>query len=121
TQVKTVRIWRHDGQRRESMLSGVWRCAAGASPRGTHRHRFNFLTALLFGLTASGCSSVGTQTGSIGPFAASRTATIAIESIDGPPLTLTRKLTTTLGEEAEARQLAIVPREEPAQYRVRGY
>ena len=100
------------------MSGGVWRCALRALLRGVHRHGTRLLAISLLGLTAASCGSTGMP---LGPLAASRSASIAIESIDGPPPALTRKLATTLGEEAEARQLVVVPREEAAQYRVRGY
>jgi hypothetical protein len=48
-------------------------------------------------------------------------STIAFESIDGPPQAVFRRLVATLGEEAEARKVAVVSREGAAAYRVRGY
>jgi len=54
-------------------------------------------------------------------FAGARGSTIAFESIDGPPQGVFRKLVTTLGEEAEARRVAVVSREGAASFRVRGY
>jgi hypothetical protein len=104
------------------MLSGVWRCTFSASLRGVYRHRVrifaNSFLGLALGLAAAGCSSNGYL---LGPLAAGRTATIAIESIEGPPPALTNKLAANLREAAEARQLAIVAREDQANYRVRGY
>jgi hypothetical protein len=47
--------------------------------------------------------------------------TVAFESIDGPLEPVFNKLDQQLTEEARARQVAVVSREEPAQYRVRGY
>jgi len=47
--------------------------------------------------------------------------TVAFESIDGPPEPLFRKLVTQLAQEANARQVAMVSRDSPAQYRIRGY
>jgi hypothetical protein len=72
----------------------------------------------LVGLAAAGCNINGEP---LGPLAASRSATIAIESIDGPPPAVARKLAARLSEEAEARRIAVVSGEEPANYRVRGY
>jgi hypothetical protein len=72
----------------------------------------------LIGLSAAACQFNGE------PLATTPTApraTIAIESIDGPPQALVRKLATDLGEEAETRKLAVVARNEPAQYHMRGY
>jgi hypothetical protein len=72
----------------------------------------------MLGLSVAGCSTSGEK---FGPLAASRKASIAIESIDGPPPALTRKLATTMGEEAEVRKFLIVSRDEAAQFIVRSY
>ena len=48
-------------------------------------------------------------------------ATIAFESIDGPPPEVFRKLVAVLNDEAHARNVAVVSRSVPATYRVRGY
>jgi hypothetical protein len=72
----------------------------------------------MLGLSVAGCSTSGEK---FGPLAASRRASIAIESIDGPPPALTRKLATTMGEEAEVRKFLIVSRDEAAQFIVRSY
>jgi len=53
--------------------------------------------------------------------AASPNATVTFESIDGPPPDVFRKLVTSLNDEASARQVAVVPRQAAATYRVRGY
>jgi hypothetical protein len=104
------------------MSGGVWRFAFGASLRGVHPQGLRLfvisMLGIFLGFAAAGCSRSGE---SLGPLAASRRASIAIESIDGPPPAFTRKLATTIGEEAEARQFVVVPREEAAQYVVRGY
>jgi hypothetical protein len=76
------------------------------------------LAALLLGTTLAGCSSHAPATGRIIPVGA---ATIAFESIDGPPPAVFQKLVTTLNDEAAARQLPVVSRAEHATYRVRGY
>jgi hypothetical protein len=47
--------------------------------------------------------------------------TVAFESIDGPPESIFRKLVQDLNDEATARQVAVVSRDAPAQFRVRGY
>lgn len=47
--------------------------------------------------------------------------TVAFDSIDGPPEPLFRKLVAHLGQEASARKIAMVSREQPAQYVIRGY
>ena len=50
-----------------------------------------------------------------------RGATVAFESIDGPPPAQFAKLVQDLNNEAQMRQLAVTSREGPAAYRVRGY
>ena len=72
--------------------------------------------AVSLGLAASGCTTTGPN-----PLLQSRPATVAFESIDGPPPALFRKLVAKLGEEAQARQVPMVTREGFAPYRVRGY
>jgi hypothetical protein len=47
--------------------------------------------------------------------------TVAFESIDGPPETVFRDFVRQLNQEAQARQVAVVSRESPAQYRIRSY
>jgi len=70
---------------------------------------------------ATGCSSQ-----QVGRFASVNAAvpfnaTVAFESIDGPPPEVFRKLVTALNDEAGARRVAVVSRSSPATYRVRGY
>lgn len=48
-------------------------------------------------------------------------ATIAFESIDGPPPQVFNKLVASLNNEAGAQRIAVVSRNTPATYRVRGY
>jgi hypothetical protein len=47
--------------------------------------------------------------------------TVAFESIDGPPEPVFRRLVARLTEEANARKVAVVSREQPSQYVIRGY
>lgn len=103
------------------MQRGSHRGAAGAPEHGACRHRFGGLVAVvLLGSIAGACTHdrpgtpLATAEGAAG-------ATVAFESIDGPPLGVFNRLVEKLGEEADARQLAVVTREGPAQYRVRGY
>ncbi|MEH6951248.1 hypothetical protein V4R08_07850 [Nitrobacter sp. NHB1] len=57
-----------------------------------------------------------------GPFAqAGSGATVALESVDGPPPQVFDRLVNILNSESQLRNLAIVPREAQAAYRVRGY
>ena len=43
------------------------------------------------------------------------------DSIDGPPQSIFSRLVQDLGDEAVSRQMGVVSRQGPAQYRVRGY
>ena len=76
------------------------------------------LLAGMLGLGAAGCSTAPQAPAA---YASARGPTIAFESIDGPPESLFRKFVQDLSDEATARQMAIVSRDAPAQYRVRGY
>jgi hypothetical protein len=96
------------------MRSGMRRCAEGAP--GNLR-RCEVIATVLVALAASGC----THSGAPAPFSTVRTGTLAIESIDGPPVEVFHKLVHNLDQEAQTRQLPIVSREGPSQYRVRGY
>jgi hypothetical protein len=75
------------------------------------------------GVAAASCTTSGTldiaALGTGGGYG--RAGTVAFESIDGPPEAVFRRLVERLGEEANARNVAMVSREQPAQYRVRGY
>jgi hypothetical protein len=53
--------------------------------------------------------------------AAPRGASVAFESIDGPPPTQFRELVQKLNDQAQGLRLAVVSRDQPSAYRVRGY
>lgn len=76
------------------------------------------LAAVLLAL----CSAACTTNGQVTPVAATpRGATVAFESVDGPPESIFHNLVQNLSAEAEARQIAVVSRESAAHYRVRAY
>jgi hypothetical protein len=50
-----------------------------------------------------------------------RGATVAFDSVDGLPPSQFKKLVQDLNDEAQVRRLAIISREQPSAYRVRGY
>ncbi len=80
----------------------------------------------LVGLALAGCSTAPQGPTAIsmqGPRAAATVngPTIAFDSIDGPPESVFRSFVQDLNDEAAARQMAVVSRAAPAQYRVRGY
>jgi hypothetical protein len=91
-----------------------------AAPRASLcRARLGGLLAVALGLGLGGC--VTTQQQVPAAYASARGPTIAFESIDGPPESIFRKYVQNISDEANARQMAIVSREAPAQFRVRGY
>lgn len=74
------------------------------------------LLAAAFAVSLAGCNQNGSPTA-----AAPRGATVAFESIDGPPQAQFRTLVQNLNDEAQSRQLAVISREQSSVYRVRGY
>ncbi|HEY0224535.1 MAG TPA: hypothetical protein VGC38_08485 [Pseudolabrys sp.] len=50
-----------------------------------------------------------------------RGATVAFDSIEGPPPAQFKTLVRNLNDEAQSRRLAVISRETPSAYRVRGY
>jgi hypothetical protein len=97
------------------MQSGTGRGAAGAS-ESLCRHLVGLAAAMVLALTAVACTTAGQPMLSSG-----RGGTLAFDSIDGPPAGIFHKLVHNLNQEAQQRQLAVVSREAPSQYRVRGY
>jgi hypothetical protein len=73
---------------------------------------------LLGALALAGCNTVGQQNAGV---TGSRGATVAFESIDGPPRGVFEKLVQDLNTEAQERRVAVVSREGASAYRVRGY
>jgi hypothetical protein len=98
------------------MWRGTYRCGAAAwFARGA--------ALMIAACSLAGCMTAGEPVFDTSGFggAGPRGTTVAFESIDGPPETVFRKLVAQLTTEANARQVAVVSRESPAQYRVRGY
>jgi hypothetical protein len=85
------------------------RSAAGASAR-------IILILPLLALALAGCNTTGSAS-----LNGTRGATVAFESIDGPPREIFDKLVQDLNTEAQSRQLAVVSRTDSSTYRVRGY
>ena len=82
-------------------------------------HRVSRLVLAAAGaMTLAGCTFDGPPSLSA---ALPRGATVAFESIDGPPPTKFKKLVQNLNDEAQSRQIAVISRESPSVYRVRGY
>ena len=74
--------------------------------------------ALAAAALLSACNTTGSPNATL---TGTRGASVAFESIDGPPPDIFRKLVARLNEEAQTRRLAVVSRETPSTYRVRGY
>jgi hypothetical protein len=98
------------------MRSGTGRPAKGG-PANRRWCGIGVVVTFAVALTASGCNHSSQPTA----FSAARNGTLAFESIDGPPVAVFDKLVHNLDQEAQTRQLAVVSREGPSQYRVRGY
>ncbi|MGE0062441.1 MAG: hypothetical protein AB7T86_10220 [Xanthobacteraceae bacterium] len=79
---------------------------------------FRVCGALAVAASLSACNTTGNQTASL---AAMRGPSVAFESIDGPPPEVFQKLVARLNEEAQIRRLAVVSRQTPSAYRIRGY
>jgi len=99
---------------------GTFRSSLGASAHGALSRRFwaGGLLAAALGLGVAGCTTAPQAPAA---YASARGPTVAFESIDGPPESIFRKYVQNISDEANARQMTIVSREAPAQFRVRGY
>jgi hypothetical protein len=94
------------------------RDAGSAAPRAL---RAAVLLALLCGLGGAlgGCASGGTAANAFA--SAGGGATVAFESIDGPPPQVFDRMVNLLDSESKLRNVAIVSREGSAAYRIRSY
>ena len=94
---------------------GFGACRATVSPsfRRVLVAAVGLLAGALAGCTTDGSPSVAT----LQP----RGATVAFESIDGPPPGQFQTLVRNLNDEAQSRRLAVLSREATSAYRVRGY
>jgi hypothetical protein len=90
----------------------------GRAGRATRRMtRPGVLLAAACALALAAC----TQDGQPGMAGQPRGATVAFESIDGPPPGQFHELVQALNNEAQSRRLAVMSRESPSAFRVRGY
>jgi hypothetical protein len=91
---------------------------SGRAWRATRRIcRPGVLLAAICAMALAAC----TQDDQPGMAGQPRGATVAFESIDGPPPGQFRELVQALNNEAQTRRLAVISRESPSTYRVRGY
>ena len=88
------------------------------APVSPFSRRFLAAASMTLAAALAGCTTDG-QPGvaSIQP----RGATVAFESIDGPPPGQFQTLVRNLNDEAQSRRLAVLSREATSAYRVRGY
>lgn len=87
----------------------------------TALHRLAAIAALLAACALGGCQTDSRNAMAALSPAGAPGATLAFDSIDGPPQDVFDALVRTLEAEAQTRNLAIVSRESPASYRLRGY
>lgn len=92
-------------------------CASRAAGRVTSRGIWPLLAAAAV-LALAGCGPDGQSSLNA---AQPRGASVAFESIDGPPPAQFQKLVDNLNAEAQARRLAVTSRDSQAAFRVRGY
>ena len=90
-----------------------WSGRAQACGQGVGSLWLRVASIAICGLCAAACTTTGSRPGP--------NATVAFESIDGPPPATFKKLVQKLNEEAEAKKVPIVSRENAAPYRIRGY
>jgi hypothetical protein len=91
------------------------RCAAGRRVAGAAK-TWRLIAMTVLALGAAACTTDGRPS-----LVAGRAATIAFESIDGPPQPVFHKLVESLAAEAVSRQVMVISREAAPQYRIRGY
>ncbi|MFO1111432.1 MAG: hypothetical protein U1E61_19845 [Bradyrhizobium sp.] len=92
-----------------------------ASPKLRAVSRAAIAVVLLAACALGGCASGGGSAGGAFAMASGGAATVAFESIDGPPPAVFDRMVSVLDTETKLRNLAIVSRESAATYRVRGY
>ena len=102
------------------MLRGAYRSGAAGVSAAVRLARAA-LVAAAGGSVAAGCTTSGQPVFDIATGGGAGPRTVAFESIDGPPEPLFRRLVARLSQEASARKIAMVSREQPAQYAIRGY
>lgn len=101
-------------------MSGTGRRAGGARGFAFHRARLGMAAVFALALAVGGCANAPGPA-PMASVATARGASIAFESIDGPPVAVFQNLVTTLSAEAASRQVQIVSRTGSPAYRIRGY
>jgi len=94
-----------------------WSCGQRAVGAGARISCLGVILAAACALMVAGCNPENQA-----PLAAQpRGATVAFDSVDGLPRSQFQKLVEDLNDEAQSRRLAVISREQPSAYRVRGY
>src|SRR5262249_56141212 len=88
-------------------MSGTGRRAGGARGFAFHRARLGRAAAFALALAAGGCANAPGPA-PMASVASARGASIAFESIDGPPVAVFQNLVATLSAEAASRQVQVV-------------
>jgi hypothetical protein len=101
-------------------MSGTGRRAVSARELAFNRTRLGIVGCLALALAVGGCANAPAPA-PMASVTSARGASIAFESIDGPPVAVFQNLVTTLSAEAQARQVQVVSRTGSPAYRVRGY
>ena len=101
-------------------MSGTGQRASGAHGLALNRTRLGIAACLALALAAGGCANAPGPA-PMASVSTERGASIAFESIDGPPVAVFQNLVTTLSAEAPSRQVQVVSRTGSPAYRVRGY
>ena len=78
-------------------------------------------TLLMVACALGGCASGGAVNDSFAMASSGGAATVAFESIDGPPPQVFDRMVSVLDSESKLRNLSIVSREGGASYRIRSY
>ena len=101
-------------------MSGTGQRAGGARVLAFNRARLGIAACLALALAVGGCANTPAPA-PMASVASAGGASIAFESIDGPPVAVFQNLVTTLSAEAASRQVQVVSRTGSPAYRIRGY
>lgn len=89
--------------------------------RAAIRRAMPFGVVLALAFAVSGCASGNQASLAFASAGPAGNATVAFESIDGPPPQVFERLVRAIDSESQTRSLAVVSREAPAAYRIRTY
>jgi hypothetical protein len=101
-------------------MSGTGQRAGGARVLAFNPARLGIAACLALALAVGGCANTPAPAPMASVVSAGG-ASIAFESIDGPPVAVFQNLVTTLSAEAASRQVQVVSRTGSPAYRIRGY